>query len=97
MPNTACAKKALRSSTRKRVFNKLKQAKIKQAYKSLRKNLTIENENSSKSLSSVFSALDKAAKSNFITKGKANRKKARATKAFKKVMQKEEVKSQVTV
>lgn len=97
MPNTKCAKKALRSSTRKRVFNKLTQAKMKQAYKSLRKNLAIENENSVKSLSSVFSALDKAVKSNFITRGKADRKKARATKAFKKTMQKEEAKSQVTV
>jgi small subunit ribosomal protein S20 len=85
MPNTASAKKALRSSTRKRVYNNLKKVKIKSAYKSLRKNLAAKPEESQKSLSAVFSALDKAVKSNFITKQKAARRKSRVTKMFKKM------------
>jgi small subunit ribosomal protein S20 len=80
MPNTASAKKALRSSLRKREFNNLKKAKIKQAYKSFRKNLVVGAQEATSSLSQVFSALDKAVKSNFITKAKAARRKSRAAK-----------------
>jgi small subunit ribosomal protein S20 len=85
MPNTASAKKALRASSRKRVYNNLKKVKIKSAYKSLRKNLAAKPEESQKSLSAVFSALDKAVKSNYITKQKAARRKSRVTKMYKKM------------
>jgi small subunit ribosomal protein S20 len=88
MPNTASAKKALRGSLRKRNFNLLKKAKIKQAYKGLRKNIQNDVANASKSLSAVFSAIDKAVKSNFITKQKAARKKSRASKLLAKAQTK---------
>jgi ribosomal protein S20 len=91
MPNTKSAKKALRASTRKRAFNTLRKVKIKSAYKSLRKNLANAPEDANKSLSAVFSALDKAVKGKFITAGKAARRKSRATKMFKKLT--EEVKA----
>lgn len=80
MPNTAAAKKALRGSIKKREYNNLKKAKIKQAYKGFRKNLVADASQASASLSQVFSALDKAVKTNLITKGTAARKKARAAK-----------------
>jgi small subunit ribosomal protein S20 len=85
MPNTSSAKKALRSSLRKRTFNNLKKVKIKSAYKSLRKTLAAAPQEASKSLSAVFSTIDKAVKSNYITKQKAARKKSRASKMFKKM------------
>jgi small subunit ribosomal protein S20 len=84
MPNTSSAKKALRGSLKKRAFNNLKKVKIKSAYKSLRKNLANAPKEAEKSLSAVFSALDKAVKSNYITKQKAARRKSRVAKMFKK-------------
>lgn len=85
MPNTKSAKKALRASARKRTYNQLKKVKIKSAYKSLRKNLANEPANAAQSLSAVFSALDKAVKTNYITKHRAARKKSRATAMFKRL------------
>jgi small subunit ribosomal protein S20 len=84
MPNTASAKKALRSSLKKRVYNNVKKAKIKQAYKGLRKNIVADASKALPSLSQVFSALDKAVKTKFITRKTADRKKARASKLLSK-------------
>lgn len=88
MPNTQSAKKALRSSLRKRVFNNLKKVKIKSAYKSLRKTIVagLTETNAVTSLSQIFSNLDKAVKSNLITRGKADRKKAKAAKLVNKTL-----------
>jgi len=77
MPNTTSAKKALRGSTKKRKFNRLKTYKIKNSLKELRKNMVEGGKNIENSLSRAFSALDKAVKTNFIPKGRADRRKSR--------------------
>jgi small subunit ribosomal protein S20 len=77
MPNTKSAKKALRASTRKREFNVVRKFKIKNSLKELRKALTTNPEEYQKSLSKVFSSLDKAVKSNLLHKNTAARKKSR--------------------
>jgi ribosomal protein S20 len=77
MPNTSSAKKALRGSLKKKGFNLITKAKIKNALKDFRKVLTTSPAEYQTTLSKAFSALDKAVKSNFIPKGRADRKKAR--------------------
>jgi small subunit ribosomal protein S20 len=77
MPNTKSAKKAMRSSIRKNVFNTARKWKIKNSLKELRKVMVSNVTEYQSSLSKVFSQLDKAVKSNLIHKNKANRKKSR--------------------
>jgi ribosomal protein S20 len=78
MPNTKSAKKALRSSLRKKEVNTTRTNKLKNALKSFRKALTPAT------LSNAFSALDKAVKSNIIPKGRADRKKSRLSTQLSK-------------
>jgi small subunit ribosomal protein S20 len=83
MPNTKSAKKALRVSLRKRDINLEKTRKIRIAKRAFNKSIAAEKLDKKEiieNLSSYFSSLDKAAKSNFIHKNKASRLKARATK-----------------
>lgn len=77
MPNTQSAKKALRSSSRKRQYNLVTKYKIKNSLKEFRKSLEIDPSNYQTTLSKAFSALDKAVKSNLIHRNKADRKKSR--------------------
>jgi small subunit ribosomal protein S20 len=77
MPNTSSAKKALRGSLKKKGFNLVTKAKIKTALKEFRKALSTSPSEYQTTLSKAFSALDKAVKTNFIPKGRADRKKAR--------------------
>ncbi len=85
MPNTSSAKKALRNSQRKRVFNLQRKKKIVDALKNLRKAIKNGESNLSQFLAKAYSALDKAAKSNFIPKKRANRKKSRLAKMLAKL------------
>lgn len=85
MPNTKSAKKALRSSLKKKTFNLAKKNKIKSSLKEFKKSLTTGKEAAQKSLSKVFSALDKAVKTNFLPKKRADRKKSRLAKALEKI------------
>jgi small subunit ribosomal protein S20 len=90
MPNTSSAKKALRSSAKKREFNLIKLSKIKNARRLFNKALTEEKPNKEdliKYISEYFSTLDKATKSNYIHKNKASRLKSRATKKLNSVVQ----------
>jgi len=80
MPNTSSAKKALRSSVRKSVYNTARKFKIKNALKDVRQSVAAASENTSEFLSKAFSQLDKAVKSNLIPKGRADRKKSRLSK-----------------
>ena len=77
MPNTKSAKKALRSSAKKRDFNLERKFNIKNSLKELRKVLSENPDSYQTVLSKVYSSLDKAAKTSFIHKNKANRKKSR--------------------
>jgi ribosomal protein S20 len=84
MPNTAAAKKALRASRRKRVVNLQKKKKIIDSQRDLRKAIKNNEGNLQEQLAKAFSALDKAAKSNFIPKQRAKRKKSRLAKMLVK-------------
>ncbi len=89
MPNTSSAKKALRGSEKKKVFNLRKKAKITQSRRTLGKLLLAEKPDAGvigKTIASYASALDKAVKTKFILKNKANRMKARNSARVKKVL-----------
>lgn len=78
MPITTSAKKALRQSIRRRAQNLIKKESYKKASKDLRKLVAEKKLPEARALlPKVFKALDKAAKTNVIKKGKASRLKSR--------------------
>lgn len=85
MPITKGAKKALRASERKAVFNLRRKRVLKTEVKNI-KDLIKEGkvEEAQKTLPTAYKALDKAAKMNTITKNHASRKKSRLAQAIKK-------------
>lgn len=86
MPNTKSAKKALRVSLRKRKVNKAKNYKIKNSLKEFRRVLATNPKEYKDAMSKVYSALDKAVKTNFIHKKRADRKKSRISKMVEKAL-----------
>lgn len=85
MPNIQSAKKALRQSMRRRVHNLEKQRNYKAAVKSYRKLLVSKQRGEAvTALTKVYQALDKAAKTNVITKSKASRLKSRLAQKLPK-------------
>lgn len=78
MPITKSAKKVLRASQRKRVFNMRRKGKADSAIKAFKKAPTPE------AYRLVQKALDKAVKGNTLKKNTASRKKARLSKLLKK-------------
>lgn len=80
MPITKSAKKALRSSDRKRVVNIRRKKSVEVAVKDVKK-LVAKGESKavSSALSAAYKALDKAAKNGLIKKNAASRKKSRLT------------------
>jgi small subunit ribosomal protein S20 len=80
MANTKSAKKANRSSLRKRQFNLATKAKLKTALKNFRKAIVGTSSDINMSLSAAHSALDKAVKTRFIPRQRADRKKSRLAK-----------------
>jgi small subunit ribosomal protein S20 len=85
MPITKGAKKALRASERKAVFNLRRKRVLRTEVKNIR-DLIKEGkvEDAQKSLPAAYKALDKAAKMSTITKNHASRKKSRLALAIKK-------------
>lgn len=84
MPITKSAKKALRQSVRRRTQNGLRREAYKKEVKNFRKLVLAKNINDAKTLlPKVFKALDKAAKTNVIKKGKADRLKSRLSLQLK--------------
>ena len=84
MPITKSAKKALRQSVRRRTQNVLRREAYKKEVKNFRKLVAAKNLNDAKALlPKVFKALDKAAKTNVIKKGKADRLKSRLSLQLK--------------
>jgi small subunit ribosomal protein S20 len=81
MPNTKSAERRVRSNKRKYLRNQSIKSRIKTLERNYR-GLTEkgEQEATSKALSDVVSALDKAAKKGVIHKRKADRKKSRLTR-----------------
>jgi small subunit ribosomal protein S20 len=86
MPNTKSAKKALRSSLKKREYNLATKRKVRDSLKDLRKVIAINPENYQTALSKAYSSLDKAVKTNFLHKKTADRKKSRLAKMIDKVV-----------
>jgi small subunit ribosomal protein S20 len=86
MPITSSAKKALRNSKKKRVYNIRRKDKVQDVVKEI-KNLIKEKKGNEakKLLSSAYQVLDKAAKGNSIKKNNASRKKSRLAQAIKKL------------
>lgn len=86
MAITSSAKKALRASDRKRVFNLRTKVAIDIPLKKFRKFLAEKKSKEAKELvPSLYKALDKAAKRKFIKKNTASRYKSRIMMSLKKL------------
>ena len=86
MAITKNAKRGVRVSERKRVVNDKLRRTMKEAVKTVRKDVLGKDKKAVKTdLSFAFKALDKAAKRGTIKKGTANRKKSRLAKAVAKL------------
>lgn len=85
MPITTSAKKALRSSARKRVYNERRKTAIDRITKEIR---VLVSEKKAKEAAALipklYKAVDKAAKTNFIKHNAASRIKSRITAAIAK-------------
>lgn len=83
MPIIESAKKALRQSKRRKVFNIRKKNNVKDLVKKI-KSLVAEkkNEEAKKLLPSLYKALDKASKTGVVKKNTASRRKSRITKSL---------------
>ncbi|MEI6296782.1 MAG: 30S ribosomal protein S20 [bacterium] len=85
MAITKSAKKAAKSSLRKRVFNLRRMGVMKSAVKTVKNLVTSKKvEDAKKSLSEAYQAIDKALKRGIIKKNTAARKKSRLVKMIKK-------------
>jgi len=85
MPRTKSANKALRQSLKKRQNNLNKLRSLKASVKSFKKTLLVnDKELIQSSLSSVYKALDKAAKTKLVKKNKVNRLKSRLAQRITK-------------
>ncbi len=87
MPITSSAKKALRSSLRKRSFNGRRKKSADEASKNLKKYLAGDKKESKealKLLSLAYKIIDKATKAGTLKKNTAARKKSRLSAMVKK-------------
>lgn len=81
MAITKSAKKRIRSSEKKRIFNLRKLRSMKEAITSFLKDIKEKKvEDAEKQLPTVYKAIDKAAQRGVIKKNNAARKKSRLTK-----------------
>jgi small subunit ribosomal protein S20 len=85
MPITSSAKKALRASTKKKVFNHRRKETMNKAVRDIKKLVSAKNtEEAKKLISTAQKAIDKAAKMNTISKNTASRKKSRLVALVKR-------------
>ena len=86
MAITKNAKRGIRVSEKKQVVNDKLRRTLKEAVKTVRKDVIAKDKKAIKTdLSLAFKALDKAAKRGTIKKGNADRKKSRLAKAVAKL------------
>ena len=86
MAITSSAKKALRASKRKRVFNLRRQTAIETPLRQFKKFIISKSANEAKKLiPALYKALDKAAKTGAIKANTAARRKSRLMKAIRKI------------
>lgn len=84
MPIIKSAKKALRSSARKRAVNLRRTRAMKGSVKEVRTLAAQSSKEAVASLSKAYKAIDKAAKGGIIKKNTASRMKSRLTRAVTK-------------
>jgi small subunit ribosomal protein S20 len=85
MPITSSAKKALRASKRKQVFNQRRKLAMNDVIKKVKKFVSDKNTKEAMTLlAQAYKAIDKAAKTNLIKKNTAGRKKSRLAALVKK-------------
>ncbi len=85
MPITTSAKKAIRSSTKKKIFNLRKKNQMTSVVKQYKKLVdTKDSKGAEKLLPTLQKAIDKAAKTGLIKKNTAARKKSRLMKKLAK-------------
>lgn len=85
MPITTGAKKALRASKRKQVFNVRRKGAMKDAVKSIQKAIAAgDTKTAEANLPAAYKAIDKAAKRGVIKENTAARKKSRLVAAIKR-------------
>lgn len=77
MPNIKSAKKELRKSIKKRVFNKKIKNSLKNLIKKSRKAIESKDSQAKELVAQTFKALDKAAQRGIIKKNTKDRKKSR--------------------
>jgi len=83
MAITSSAKKAIRSSGRKRVFNIRRKVALRDTTKAVLKSLTAKDvAGAEKLLPAAYAAIDKASKRGVIKANTANRKKSRLAAAI---------------
>jgi small subunit ribosomal protein S20 len=86
MPITSSAKKALRASKKKRVYNIEHRDAVSSVAKQIRKLVAAgKKAEAMKLLPKAYKELDKAAKTGFIKKNAASRTKSRLSAAIKKI------------
>lgn len=86
MPITSSAKKALRNSAKKRLFNLNRKDDVQKAVKKFKKFVTAKSKKEAQAqLPAVYKALDKAAKTGLIKKNTAARKKSRFSAMVRKI------------
>lgn len=83
MPITQSAKKAIRSSLRKKAFNDQRKKAMKEIIKKIEKITKTDKAEATKMLPAAFRAIDKSAKNGVIKKNNAARKKSRLAKLLK--------------
>ncbi|HEY4483974.1 MAG TPA: 30S ribosomal protein S20 [Candidatus Paceibacterota bacterium] len=83
MPITKSAKKALRGSAKKRVFNNARKKAMKDSVKTIKKSLMVKDVKTAESkIAEAYQAIDKAVKRGVIKKNTASRKKSRLVKSI---------------
>ncbi|MCR4284066.1 MAG: 30S ribosomal protein S20 [Parcubacteria group bacterium] len=86
MPITRGAKKAIRVSEKKRLFNIKRMGEMKDAIKNFKKLVSEKKKDeASKLVSMAYKAIDKAAKRGIIKKNTASRKKSGIIKLLKSI------------
>lgn len=86
MPIIKSAKKALRGSSRKRVYNIRRQSAMRDVLKKVSKNVVVGKKADAEALvKDAYQAIDKAAKRGVIKKNTAARKKSRLMASIKRI------------
>lgn len=86
MAITKSAKRAIRGSEKKKVYNDRRKKTMKEVVKDIKTLVSSKDKKSAQEkLSAAYKAIDKAAKTNLIKKNTASRKKSRLSAMIKKL------------